>query len=75
MSAVDVMAVLDDLAAGIHIGQHEAARVRAAVAELIDAAEAMARVQVNRQTTRNDAGSAKKARLRAAIAKATGSQP
>jgi hypothetical protein len=49
---------------------------RAAIAELIDAATAMAGVQVNRRpSVRNDLGSAKKARLRAAIARATQGAP
>ncbi len=85
MSApVDVLAVLDDRIeqarsrAGCRsdkpepIGVTEFRQARAAVAELIDAATAMAGVQVNRQTPRNDAGSAKKARLRAAIARVQG---
>ena len=72
MSAVDVVAVLDDLAAGIHIGQHEAARVRAAVAELIEAAYAMQAYIGSRRPISECFE--RRSRLRAALASVQGVQ-
>lgn len=48
------------------------AEANAAVAELLEAAEAVARIQINRRTPANDLGKAKQVRLRAAIVRARG---
>ncbi|WP_313253264.1 hypothetical protein [Stenotrophomonas sp.] len=48
------------------------AEANTAVAELLEAAEAVARIQINRHTPANDLGKTKQVRLRAAIVRATG---
>lgn len=50
------------------------AEARAAVAELIEAAEAVARIQINRRTPANDLGKAKQVRLRAALSRVRGAE-
>lgn len=73
MSArVDVLAVLEKHHHLAAFGPKpreadELAECRAAVAELIEAAEAVAYVQINRRTPANDLGKAKQIRLRAAL--------
>lgn len=75
---VDVLAVLEEMAAAIWQADYSdpmlplADEAHAAVAELIEAAQDAAFVQINRRTPANDLGRAKQLRLRAALARVKG---
>lgn len=58
----------------VHTPECGYVKARAAVAELIEAAEAVAFVQINRRSVANDLGKAKQLRLRAALANVQGAK-
>lgn len=73
---VDVLAVMDAEIQRAGGEAYQAGRdlieARAAVDELIEAAQDVSRVQINRASPANDMGKAKQLRLRAALSRARG---
>lgn len=76
MREVDVLAVMERAAVD-ELPLMSAADMkvaRTAVAEPIEAAEAVARIQINRRSPANDLGKAKQVRLRAALPRVRGAE-